>query len=151
MPTACLFWDLFNFFDSEAIAEFLLVLQPHLHAGSVAHGFAVHNLKSPQGGQLYGIKELDAFNVRSRKTTLPGYSPHPQSKLKTMLKCFNFDRSVLLPDGRLELLLSARYVDDQSDNKANTVYDGTINDLGPFSNPYTPLEDYFLDLSLTHT
>ena len=42
------------------------------------------------------------------------------------------------------LMLSARYVDDQSDNKANTVYDGTINDLGPFSNPYTPLEDYFL-------
>jgi len=43
-----------------------------------------------------------------------------------------------------ELLLQARYVDDQSDNKANTAYDGTINDLGPFSNPYTPLEDYFL-------
>jgi hypothetical protein len=104
----CLFWDLFNFLDGEAIAAFLQALQPHLHADTVAHGFAVHNLKSPQGDQLYGIKELDAFNVRRRGTALPGYSPHPQSKLKTMLNCFNFDRSVLLPDSRLELLFSAR-------------------------------------------
>ena len=103
----CLFWDLFNFLDSEAIAAFLRVLQPHLHAGSVAHGFAVHNLKSPQGDQLYGIKELNSFNVRSREIVLPGYAPHPQGKLKTMLNCFNFDRSVLLPDSRLELLFSA--------------------------------------------
>jgi hypothetical protein len=103
----CLFWDLFNFLDSEAIAAFLHVLQPHLHADTVAHGFAVHNLKSPQGDQLYGIKELDLFNVRRRETALPGYSPHPQAKLKSMLNCFNFDRSVLLPDSRLELLFSA--------------------------------------------
>jgi hypothetical protein len=103
----CLFWDLFNFLDREAINAFLSVLRPHLHAASVAHGFAVHNLKSPQGDQLYGIKELDALNVRSRKSVLPGYAPHPQGKLKNMLHCFNFDRSVLLPDSRLELLFSA--------------------------------------------
>ncbi len=102
----CLFWDLFNFLDSGAIAAFLHVLQPRLHADTVAHGFAVHNLKSPQGDQIYGIKELDAFNVRSREIILPGYSPHPQDKLKTMLNCFNFERSVLLPDSRLELLFS---------------------------------------------
>ena len=103
----CLFWDLFNFLDSEAISAFLSVLRPHLHPDSVAHGFAVHNLKSPQGDQLYGIKELNALNIRSREAVLPGYAPHPQGKLKTMLNCFNFDRSVLLPDSRLELLFSA--------------------------------------------
>jgi len=104
----CLFWDLFNFLDKEAIAAFLSVLRPHLHKTTVAHGFAVHNLRNPQGDQLYGIARLDALNIRSRATALPGYAPHAQGKLKTMLNCFNFDRSVLLPDSRLELLFSAR-------------------------------------------
>ncbi|MBT8077962.1 MAG: TonB-dependent receptor [Gammaproteobacteria bacterium] len=43
-----------------------------------------------------------------------------------------------------ELLLKVQYVDDQSDNQANTAYDGTIAGLGPFQNPYTPLDQYFL-------
>jgi iron complex outermembrane receptor protein len=42
------------------------------------------------------------------------------------------------------LQLTAYYVDDQSENRANTSYDGNIANLGEFSNPYTPLEDYFL-------
>jgi len=42
------------------------------------------------------------------------------------------------------LLLNFHYVDDQSENRANTAYDGNIADLGEFSNPYTPLEDYRL-------
>ena len=42
------------------------------------------------------------------------------------------------------LLLNVHFVDDQSDNKANTAYDGTIVGLGPFSNPYQPLNEYFL-------
>ena len=104
----CLFWDLFNFLDSEAIAAFVRALRPHLHSASLAHGFAVHNLRSPQGDQLYGIKELNSLTVRSRESTLPGYAPHAQRQLQNMLNCFNFDRSVLLPDSRLELLFSSK-------------------------------------------
>ena len=44
----------------------------------------------------------------------------------------------------LGLQLTAYYVDDQSENRANTSYDGSIRNLGEFSNPYTPLEDYRL-------
>ena len=44
----------------------------------------------------------------------------------------------------LGLQLTAYYVDDQSENRANTSYDGSIRGLGEFSNPYTPLEDYRL-------
>lgn len=104
----CLFWDVFNFLGSDAIAAFLKALKPYLHAESAAHVFAVYNLKTDQGGQLYGIQDLDALNVRARTSILPGYAPHPQSKLKNLLDCFNFDRSVLLSDSRLELLLSAK-------------------------------------------
>ena len=104
----CLFWDLFNFLDNEAIEAFLAALRPNLHAGSLAHGFAVYNLQSPQDGQFYGIRAGDTFNIRKRASMLPGYAPHPQSRLKTLLSCFNIDRSVMLSDGRLELLLRAK-------------------------------------------
>lgn len=104
----CLFWDVFNFLGSDAIAAFVEALKPYLHADSAAHFFAVYNLKAGQGDQLYGIRDVDALNVRTRTSTLPGYAPHPQSELKSLLKCFNFDRSVLLSDSRLELLLSTK-------------------------------------------
>lgn len=104
----CLFWDLFNFLDGQAITSFVAALRPHLHSTSLAHGFAVHNLRSPQGDQLYGIKELTSLSVRNRTAVLPGYAPHAQSQLQNMLNCFNFDRSVLLPDSRLELLFSSK-------------------------------------------
>ena len=42
------------------------------------------------------------------------------------------------------LLLSAHYIDDQSDNRANTAYDGRLAGQGEFSNPYFALADYIL-------
>ena len=44
----------------------------------------------------------------------------------------------------VSLLLNAHYVDDQSENRANTSYNGTIVGLSEFSNPYTPLDEYLL-------
>jgi hypothetical protein len=104
----CLFWDLFNFLGSDAISAFMTVLKPHLHPGTLGHAFAVHKLRSEQGKQLYGIADTDKINVRVRSALLPSYAPQPQARLKELLNCFNFDRSVLLPDGRLELLLQAK-------------------------------------------
>ena len=104
----CLFWDVFNYLDSDSVAAFLSVLRPHLHSKTLAHGFGVYNLKNQQSGQYYGIESADAIRVRTRAAMLPGYAPHPQSKLKNLLDCFNFDRSVLLSDSRLEILLSTK-------------------------------------------
>ncbi|MDH4039058.1 MAG: hypothetical protein OEV88_00255 [Gammaproteobacteria bacterium] len=103
----CLFWDLFNFLGREAIAALLQVLRPHLHNDSLGHCFAVHNLKTPQSGKLYGIKELDQISVRPRPASLPGYSPYNQGQLEKVLDCFRVTRSVLLAESRLELLLNA--------------------------------------------
>ena len=75
---------------------------------SVAHGFAIHNRKAAQVNQRYGISDHDALSVRQRTSPLPGYTPHSQNELKTMLHCFNLDRQVLLTDSRLELLLRAK-------------------------------------------
>ena len=40
--------------------------------------------------------------------------------------------------------LNVHYVDDQSDNKANTSYDGSIIGLGLFSLPHRPLDEYII-------
>jgi iron complex outermembrane receptor protein len=44
----------------------------------------------------------------------------------------------------LQVQVIAHYVKDESDNKANTSYDGTTEGLDTFNNPYTPLDQYFL-------
>jgi hypothetical protein len=104
----CLFWDLFNFLDAAAINAFLTVLRPHLKEKSMAHAFSVHNIRTPQGSHLYGINQRDSLSFKSRREALPGYAPHSQGELKELLHCFRLERSVLLPDSRLELLLQAR-------------------------------------------
>ena len=104
----CFFWDLFNYLDSEAISAFLTALQPYLKESTVAHAFSVHNLKTGQNSHLYGVYQADILSFKDRRTALPGYSPHSQNQLKQLLHCFSIERSVLLNDSRLELLLQAR-------------------------------------------
>jgi len=104
----CLFWDLFNYLDGAALGALMTVLEPHLTPHSRAHGFSVHNPKEPQGGYLYGIGEGATLNIRERTRPLPGYAPHSQHRLRELLGCFDLERSVLLPDRRLELLLCRR-------------------------------------------
>ncbi len=104
----CLFWDVFNYLDSAAISAFLGVLRPHLKASTMAHAFSVHNLKAPQSSHVYGISQMDILSYKSRQAALPGYAPHSQMALKELLHGFTVERSVLLPDSRLELLLQAK-------------------------------------------
>lgn len=104
----CLFWDVFNFLTGEAIQAFLAVLRPHLRPNTLAHAFSVHNVNAPQCNHLYGIRKIDAIRPGNRAMAVPGYAPHSQRQLKETLDCFRFERSVLLPDSRLELLLQAR-------------------------------------------
>lgn len=51
----------------------------------------------------------------------------------------NFDFS-----DALRLMLIGHYVTDESENRANSSYDGADEGLATFNNPYTPLENYFL-------
>ena len=104
----CLFWDLFNFMNRDAIFTFLQQLKPWLHSYTHAHAYAAHSLEKAQNDHLYGINKIDEISLRHRPSPLPAYAPHSQSRLKDLLHCFRVDHSVLLPDSRLELLLRAR-------------------------------------------
>jgi hypothetical protein len=104
----CLFWDLFNYLNGEAIGAFLSVLRPHLQKSTLAHAFSVHNTRTRQDSHLYGIRQRDTLTCREREAKLPGFAPHNQRQLKELLHCFTLESSVLLADSRLELLLQSK-------------------------------------------
>jgi hypothetical protein len=104
----CLFWDVFNFVDRKAVNAFLSVLQPHLKKSSIAHAFSVHNRKMPRVDYRYGIRDVHTLTCRNTHSAPTSYAPYSQRELTELLYCFNLERSVLLPDSRMELLLHAR-------------------------------------------
>jgi len=104
----CLFWDIFNYLDRDQVLAFFTVLRPHLRPGALAHCFGVHKQNMAQDNRVYSLADANTFKVRRRRSSLPAYEPHSQSKLKNLLFDFHVDRTMLLADGRLELLLRAR-------------------------------------------
>ncbi|MBN7798195.1 hypothetical protein [Parahaliea mediterranea] len=104
----CFFWDALNFLSNEAVGALAAKLRPHLHPDSRAHCFAVHNSKTPAATTFHGIADAGHFSVRTRVVQPPDYQPHPQGELVSRLRFFQVDRSVLMPDRRIELVLNAR-------------------------------------------
>lgn len=105
----CLFWDLFNYLDDQAITALQAALRPWLAPGCRAHGFAVHNPRTATPRhETFAIADSNELVLRPRRERPPGYAPLPQSRLQALVNCFRFDRSVLLADSRLELLLTAQ-------------------------------------------
>ncbi|MCB1844789.1 MAG: hypothetical protein KDI09_17635 [Halioglobus sp.] len=122
----CLFWDLFNYLDARALRALLEALEPCLGKTTVAHGFSVHNPRSPDQGLVYGINDTDAISMRRRGRSIPGYRPHSQNRLLELLYCFRMERTVLLADQRLEMLLRARTGSEQRAPAGHTGRDDLI-------------------------
>lgn len=106
----------------------------------------------------YGVVDLEAFTSGSL-----GESARGRLALRTVQSNEGWQKSLTRDDelgevdtlavrGMLDfdlgesasLMLNVHYVDDQSDNKANTAYNGTLIGLNEFSNPYRQLGDYIL-------
>lgn len=100
-----LFWDIFNYLPAEAIAALQAVLRPCLHAGTRGHAFGVHKRTASENTCSFGILSDQALSLRPRCQPVAGYAPLSQARLQACLTDFRFERSVLLGDGRLELLL----------------------------------------------
>ncbi|MFV0275937.1 MAG: hypothetical protein ACK5HY_01975 [Parahaliea sp.] len=101
----CFFWDLPHFLSRDAVSRLMGKLRPHLHPDSRGHCFAPHNTKTPAAAVCHGIADVRHFSVRKRRAMPPGYQPHPQGELGALLRYLQVERSVLLPDRRIELLL----------------------------------------------
>jgi hypothetical protein len=104
----CLFGDFLSFLDDRALRAFNSALRPWIHEGTRAHGFGVHHLAVKLEHQQYGIVDSETLSVRSRHTDSMPYHPHSQVEMADMLNCFAFERGLLLPSGKLEMVLKPK-------------------------------------------
>lgn len=104
----CLFGDFLSFLDDRALRAFNSALRPWIHEGTRAHGFGVHHLAVKLEHQQYGIIDSETLSVRSRHTDSMPYHPHSQVEMADMLNCFAFERGLLLPSGKLEMVLKPK-------------------------------------------
>jgi len=103
----CLFWDFLNYLDDKTLRAFNTAIKPYLQKTTRAHAFTVRTLDTSFSNQQYGIKQAHMFSVRPRTTTQARAFPHTQAILVNLLSGFDIDQGMLLPDGRLEVLMSA--------------------------------------------
>jgi hypothetical protein len=101
----CLFWDFFNYLDKRSLRAFTAALKPCLHAGSRAHAMGVLNDQTVLPYREYGVLATDRFSLRPRSGEQGRWYPHAQAELSKYLNGLDIHRAVLLPDGRLEMLL----------------------------------------------
>jgi hypothetical protein len=104
----CLFWDFLCYLDDAALRAFDAALRPFIHHGTRAHGFGAHHLAIRLENKRYGVLDENTLSVRPGRAGQAETHPHSQVEMHEMLSCFDFDRGLLLPDGKLELLLKAR-------------------------------------------
>jgi hypothetical protein len=104
----CLFWDFLTFLDDRALRAFNDALRPWLHTGSRGHGFGVHHLAIRLENIQYGIVDTETLSVRARPTEPMAYHPHSQIEMADLFDCFAFERGLLLPNGKLEMLFRSR-------------------------------------------
>lgn len=103
----CLFWDFFNYLDDKALRAFNTAIAPFLHKSTRAHAFTVRTLNTSFSNQQYGIEQAHMFSVRPRPGKQSRTTPHTQAILVNLLSNFDIDQGMLLPDGRLEILMTA--------------------------------------------
>jgi len=104
----CLLWDLPHYLEEKQLRAFSAALWPWLQPHSRAHIFGVHSAATQLLNREYGIVNIDSLSVRPRETEQLKHSPHPQSFLSEWLTCFSTSRGVLLGDGKIESIMSAR-------------------------------------------
>ena len=101
----CMFWDFLNYLDAPALRAFNKALSPYIDRNTRGHGFGTLNKKTALVHQQYGVQQTDTLSVKQRNGKQLDCYPHPQAEMKDLLRCFNINRGLLLPDGRLEMLL----------------------------------------------
>lgn len=103
----CLFWDFLNYLDDKALRAFNTAIKPYLHKTTRAHAFTVRTLDTSFSNQQYGIDQAHMFSIRPRTSMQESTFPKTQATLVNLLPNFDIDQGMLLPDGRLEVLMSA--------------------------------------------
>ena len=102
----CLFWDFFNYLDGTLLTAFIEALQPYLGENTCGYGLGVLNTRCQLPNYQYGIKKLDQLTQHFCSEEQKPVYPHSQRDLNNLLGYFSIDKSRLMPDGRVEYILS---------------------------------------------
>ncbi len=103
----CLFWDFPNYLDDKALRAFNTVIGSHIHNKTRAHAFTVRTLDTSLSNQKYAVEQAHMFSIQARTGRQARTFPRTQATLLNTLSNFDIDQGMLLPDGRLEVLMSA--------------------------------------------
>lgn len=103
-----LLWDILQFLTGPSIRALCGVLEPHLHAGSRAHGFGVHSVLTACERAEYAVISPSEFKLKPSRYPDLEYRPHPQAELSEQLTVFKIDRAMLMANGTVEMLLGAK-------------------------------------------
>jgi len=103
----CLFWDFLNYLDDKTLRAFNKAIAPYLHKKTRGHAFTVRTLDTSFSNQQYGIEQAHMFSIRPRTGMQETKFPKTQATLVNLFPKFDIDQGMLLPDGRLEVLMSA--------------------------------------------
>lgn len=104
----CLLWDFLCYLDDAALKAFNSALKPWIHPASKVHGFGAHHLAIRVENIQYGIVDQETLSIRKRQTAQMSCYPHSQIEMHEMLSSLDFERGLLLPEGKLEMLLKPR-------------------------------------------
>jgi len=102
----CLLWDFPHYLNEKQLRAFSGALWPWRHPESRAHAFGVHSAATILLNREYGILDAETISVRPRAGEQMKYSPHPQSFMSEWLTTFTTTNGILLPDGKIEMLMS---------------------------------------------
>ncbi len=102
----CLFWDFFNYLDGTLLRAFIDALEPFISHSTRGYGLGILNARRQLPNYCYGIKNLDELNQYPRSEEQQPVYPHSQRDLNNLLGYFAVDKSRLMPDGRIEYILS---------------------------------------------
>lgn len=102
----CLFWDFFNYLDGTLLKAFIEALHPYIGENSCGYGLGVLNARRQLPNFQYGIRQLNTLSQSPRSEEQQPVYPHSQRDLNNLLGYFDIDKSRLMPDGRVEYLLS---------------------------------------------
>lgn len=103
----CLFWDLFNYLEDDALRGLTLALAPFLGNDTRGHGFIAPNRNAAVPGRVYSLADEQQIILRPAPPVLSSTWPRPHGRLGKMLEGLEIGHSVLRQGGLLEISLKA--------------------------------------------
>ena len=101
----CFLWDYINYPDDDAFAEFISILNEHIHERTRLYAIGAYSAELPLQAYRYAISDVDKVAIRPAGGIVP--QPRSRNDVVKVMRHYIVHRAALRRDNRLELLLRA--------------------------------------------